>query len=438
MKSTIIKILLLSNILHSHGRILNGIKDSQDTNYAPEFSKPPPPMEYVKSDDSAYTYNEPRHDEEPGRDDEVEEPDHNNEVLKPVEEPGRDDEVEEPDRNNEVVKPVEEPDRNNEVEEPVRDTEVEEPVRDYEVEKPVRDYEVEKPVRDTEVEEPVRDYEVEKPVRDYEVEKPVRDYEVEKPVRDYEVVKDMCYSKCKIEFPQSNNSHLSLNDIERFGKGKDIIIDGDVVSPQDIKEITLSNNDIIMVHIDEVIRVRDNRIVLDVEQGHPSKIDNEKISKLRDGESIELNDGTQVYLRDGEVVRLEDDMVIYVSADVHNKISAENFDYNSQASTRDYGELSSQEALALANGEVVEYKNETIRIIDDNIVKVDDWSEIELTDYEHELLESKEEDACNILCLEDNVELDTYYRMNDENFDTSDSVINKFSGIFIFFMFKLF
>ena len=149
----------------------------------------------------------------------------------------------------------------------------------------------------------------------------VEDLVIYDEVRPVENPHDMCYSKCKEHHPTKGNSRLTKIDVERLGRGEDIIrFTGEKADVRNKKEIVMPNNDVILVHDQEVVRVRDDRLVLDVEGGRPTRLDDTKITKLHNGDRVTLDDGTAIRLKNDEIVRDEDDMRIFVHNDDREKL----------------------------------------------------------------------------------------------------------------------
>ena len=204
-----------------------------------------------------------------------------------------------------------------------------------------------------------------------------------------ETVVDQCYSYCKSIHEDDgdlDDNHLSASDIERLSDGKYIILEtGETEDIMNKTEIVLPNNDVILIKDGEVIRVRDDRVVLDTADGEPLHITEDEFERmLINGTVIEHDESGERLKLDPtgtEIIRVRDGMAVVVS----------------QRRDLLQVEITDEDIDQMVRGEVVEDKG--IRLIDDKVVSVNDSFEaIQMTPVDMIRIHDAESDYCVEQC----------------------------------------
>lgn len=200
---------------------------------------------------------------------------------------------------------------------------------------------------------------------------------------------DQCYSYCKSIHEDDgdlDDNHLSASDIERLSDGKYIILEtGETEDIMNKTEIVLPNNDVILIKDGEVIRVRDDRVVLDTADGEPLHITEDEFERmLINGTVIEHDESGERLKLDPtgtEIIRVRDGMAVVVS----------------QRRDLLQVEITDEDIDQMVRGEVVEDKG--IRLIDDKVVSVNDSFEaIQMTPVDMIRIHDAESDYCVEQC----------------------------------------
>ena len=220
-------------------------------------------------------------------------------------------------------------------------------------------------------------------------------------------VADVCYEECKIY-----TSQLSELDMQRFNTGQDILIAGESVKFEDGVQVELPNGDKLKMEDGELIRTRDGAIVLDTEKGRPFhisedmaeklikghtvtvdddkmilllgdkiiladsgkpvlvRVDEDEETDLSDGEIDTLHQGKPIVIDDKEAVLDDDGKLVFAESGKEVNLSDEDREQ------LDFSSLDEDEIEKLVDGHVISHDDQDIRIIDGQVVRVEDWEEV--------------------------------------------------------------
>jgi hypothetical protein len=220
-------------------------------------------------------------------------------------------------------------------------------------------------------------------------------------------VADVCYEECKIY-----TSQLSELDMQRFNTGQDILIAGEPVKFEDGVQVELPNGDKLKMEDGELVRTRDGSIVLDTVKGRPFHISEEMAEKLIKGHNVTVDDDTMILLigdkiilagsgkpvlvrvdegeetdlSDGEIDTLRQRKTIVIDnkeavLDDDGKLVFEESGKevnlsNEDREQLDFSSLDEDEIEKLVDGHVISHDDQDIRIIDGQVVRIEDWEEV--------------------------------------------------------------
>ena len=206
----------------------------------------------------------------------------------------------------------------------------------------------------------------------------------------------------------------------------------------------LPNDDVIEMKDDKMVRLRDERIVIDTRGGEPAHLNDTEIESLREGKVIEHHEsGELIKLSpdENEVIRVSDGMPICVDSEDREDIkkgvpvritdeemkrlnNGERVDVDSgvelirdeetntiirtdtdeEVRVRKAEYLTDEDVEKLVNGEVLEDKE--IRLIEGNIVSVSDtskWEDVEVNDEDKRKIRDTMEEQCIELCNDESL-----------------------------------